>query len=104
MATVSVVSQRVGGGGRETVADVTMDSSYPTGGEVFTADQVKMHRVDYGTASVRAGTSASANCASAFVSPTASGFNLKTFLANPAEMSNGGDLATVTIRCILYGA
>ena len=102
MATVSVVSQRIGGGSKETVADVTMDSSYPTGGEVFTADQVAMHKVEYGVASIKA-VSGTVNISSAYVEPTTAGFDVISYNEAPAETTNTNSLASVVIRCTLYG-
>jgi len=103
MATATVISQRIGGGSKETVVDIAMDSSYPTGGEVFTAAQVSMSKIHYGIASPKAGVDTSATLASASILPTTAGFNVKTWLADPAEMTNTGSLATVTLRCTLYG-
>jgi hypothetical protein len=103
MATVSVVSQRnSGGGSKETVADVTMDSSYPTGGEVFTAADVKMHKIEYGIASLKAVTG-SVNISSAYVEPTTAGFDVKSYNETPAETTNTNSLNNVVIRCTLYG-
>lgn len=103
MATVSIVSQRnSGGGSKETVADVTMDSSYPTGGEVFTADQVKMHKIEYGIASIKTVTG-TVNISSAYVEPTTAGFDVKSYNETPAETTNTNSLNNVVIRVTLYG-
>jgi len=102
MASISIVSQRVGGGSKETVADVTLDSSYPSSGEVFTADDVDMQSIEYGHAQIQS-VSASTNFTSAYVAPSATGFNLWAFNETPAQVTATNSLDANVVRLYLYG-
>lgn len=101
--SVNIVSQIIGAGGKRTVADVTLDDSYPTAGEAVTADQVKMHNVTHGYAQVKT-VSGTRNISSAHIAPQTDGsFKVKCHDETPAEVTSTNSLADCVIRCTVDG-
>lgn len=108
--TVSIVKRNVVGNQREAIADVTFDSSYPTGGESFTPNDVDK---DYTTSSNFHWVGITQNDATLADHRlvTYDQTNKKLFIVTTlssganAEAANASNQAAVTVRVLCrYGA
>jgi hypothetical protein len=90
---------------RITVSDVAFDSSYPTGGEIITAANLRLSRVEWANAEIQTTATTTVNAASAGYIPgngtTTSA--LQVFDETPAEVANAADLAGLVVRVTAYG-
>lgn len=89
------------GAQKRTVTDCTFDSSYVTGGEVWTAANLGLNSVDTAHVGGLQATGAGVNVASAQVDLSA-----KTILLSdetPAQVANAADVSTTVVRVIAYG-
>ena len=108
MATVSQVGdlpQYIDGARRKTVTDVAFDSSYPTGGEVITAANLRLDRVDHAIAQIQSAATTTVNAVSAGYTPgngTTTSV-LKVYDETPAEVANAADLSGLTVRVTAWG-
>lgn len=108
MATFAQVGARpytVVGAEKQTTTDVSFDSSYPTGGEVVTAANLRLGVVDRATATIQSAATTTVNAASAGYTPgngTTTSL-LAVYDETPAEVSNGADLAGLVVRVVAYG-
>lgn len=105
--TVKTVSTaKVSGSDRETETDVTFDNSYPTGGEVVTAEQSGLTRVTSGYCQLLNGTEAEATpVTSAVLLPQEDG-SAKVKLLNgktSKELANEADASKVVVRVFARG-
>lgn len=94
------VDSNVFGSRRVTVTDVTLDSSYPTGGEAITAAQLGLSTVLFAFCNVKA-VSGTVNVANAYYDSANS--KIKVYDETPAEVANAASLASVVIRVMAYG-
>lgn len=102
MATTAKVFRNGAGLGnkRISVYDVTMDSSYPTGGESITASDLGLRRVDFAICTVKA-VSGTVNVAQAHYIPSTG--KLKVYDETPGEVANAADLSNVVIQVVAIG-
>jgi methylphosphotriester-DNA--protein-cysteine methyltransferase len=95
----------VEGARKRSVSDVSFDSSYPTGGEIITAANLRLQRVDHAIAQIQTTATTTVNATSAGYIPgdgtTTSA--LKVFDETPAEVANAADLAGLVVRVTAYG-
>jgi hypothetical protein len=98
---------RIAGSGGQllsvTVTDVTMDASYPTGGEAITAADLGLSGVVAILSAQIKTTAAAGNAVDAvvdFTSPTAGVVKLN---AAAAEVGNGSNVATLVVRVVAIG-
>lgn len=101
-ATVSIVSDpaRVEGDHRVTCANVTLDSSYPTGGESVTPAQLGLEAVDYAIVNVKS-VGGTVNVANASYDAATS--KIKVHDETPAEVANTSDLSTLVVQIVAFG-
>jgi hypothetical protein len=104
--TVSVVKKNVVGNQREVIADVTFDSSYPTGGEAFIPNDVDKSVPTTQVFHFVAITGNDATTAdNRLTSYDHTNQKLKLFTAATTEATNASDQSAVTIRVLgRYGA
>jgi hypothetical protein len=108
LATVAQVGDLpyyVDGARKRSVSDVSLDSSYPTGGEVITAADLRLTRVDHAIAQIQTTATTTVNAASAGYVPgngTTTSV-LKVFDETPAEVTNAQDLAGLVVRVTAWG-
>ena len=89
------------GTNRRTVTDITMDSSYLSGGEPVTANNLRLGRVVYATAQIQSTSGGAVNVASAGYDPATA--LLHVYDETPAEVASAADIATTVIRVEAYG-
>jgi len=82
------------------VATVTMDSTYPTGGEPLTAKELGLRYVNSAVATVSA-VGGTVNVAQASYDKTNE--KLKLFDETPAEVANAADVSGIKLQVIAYG-
>ena len=84
----------------KTVTDVTFDSSYPTGGEAFTASDLGLNVVEDAEVEVKS-VAGTVNVANVFADLTNS--KLIVWDETPAQVSNASDLTDVVVRVTAHG-
>lgn len=99
-ASVTSIDKTVVGNKRQSVAEVTFDSSYPTGGESVTAAQLGLSKVDYALCNIIA-VGGTVDVAEAFYDKANS--KIKVFDQTPAEVANTADLSTLSVRIVAWG-
>jgi hypothetical protein len=89
---------------RKTVTDVTLDSSYPTGGETVTATQLGLAIIEDAVADVKT-VSGTVNIANVFcnISSTGASLLLVVYDETPAEVTDTASLASVVVRVTAWG-
>lgn len=94
----------VSGTQRRTVTNVTMDSSYLSGGETVTAAQLGLSSVDYGICSIKS-VGGTINVAEAFLECKADPATnlLHLYDETPAEVSSTSDVSGVVVQVVAYG-
>ena len=105
VAQVGALPYYVLGHQKQTVTDVSMDSSYPPGGEVITAANLRLGVVDRATAQIQSAATTTVNAVSAGYTPgngTTTSL-LAVYDETPAEVANGADLAGLVVRVTAYG-
>lgn len=102
MATVAHVAgtPTVMGNKRMRVVDVTLDSSYPTGGESITATDLRLRKVQFAICNVKA-VSGTVNIANAYYDYANQ--KLKIYDETPAEVANAADLSSCVIQVVAFG-
>ena len=85
---------------RKTVTDVTFDSSYPTGGEAFTASDLGLNVVDSASVEVKS-VAGTVNVANVFADLANS--KLIAYDETPAQVANAADLTDVVVRVTAHG-
>tara|TARA_Y100000385_G_C13007929_1_gene600314 strand:+ start:347 stop:706 length:360 start_codon:yes stop_codon:yes gene_type:complete len=93
------------------IVEVTFDSSYATGGESFTADDIGLDKIEFvviGNVEDASGTDVAffalydySNSKIKVYNGDAS--NTSTDLSSTIEVANAGDLSNVTARIMVYG-
>lgn len=96
----SKIAQYSDGPYTKAVYDVTFDSSYPTGGEAFTAANFGLNNVVYGTADVKS-VGGTVNVANVYVDRA--NLKLKVYDETPAEAANTSDLSTLVVQVQVVG-
>ena len=86
---------------KRTVTDVTFDSSYPTGGEAVTADNLGLRVIDTASCNDVTATGGLVNVANATFDLTNS--KILLFDETPAEVANAADVATAVVRVEAWG-
>lgn len=99
-ASVTVNEKTVLGNQRVTFSTVTLDSSYPTGGESVTAAQLGLSSVKAALVNITA-VNGTVNVANAFYDVANS--KVKVFDETPAEVANTTDLSGTTIVIVAFG-
>lgn len=104
MATATRVTRRgvpfiTIGGQKETVTDVALDSSYPSGGEVITASDLGLNVVESASSELKTTATTTVNIANAHYDEVNS--KLQVFDETPAEVT--GDLAGAVVRVTARG-
>jgi hypothetical protein len=89
------------GSQRRTVTDITMDSSYQSGGEPVTANNLRLGRVVYATAQIQSTSGGGVNVSSAGYDPATA--LLHVYDETPAEVASTADISTTVIRVEAYG-
>lgn len=100
-ASVTLDERTVFGNKRVSFATVTMDSSYPTGGESVTAAQLGLSSVHRCDAQVAVATGGGVNVANANYSVTTN--KVLLYDETPAEVANAADVSTTVVKLIAYG-
>ena len=104
MATISlteVPATTVFGNKRVSVAEVTLDSSYPTGGESITATQLGLKSVDFAITTVKSATGAGVNVATAYYDNSTS--KVLVYDETPAQAASEADLSNVVVQIVAFG-
>lgn len=86
---------RIVGSQKETITDVTFDSSYPTGGEAITPADLSLNRIDSATCEIKT-VGGTVNVANAHYDEVNS--KIVVYDETPAEVGNGNSLATLVVR------
>lgn len=94
------VDSNVFGSRRVTVTDVTLDSSYPTGGEAITAAQLGLNTVLFAICNVKA-VGGTVNVANAYYD--SANAKIKVYDETPAEAANAADLSSLVVRVLAFG-
>lgn len=94
------VDSNVFGSRRVTVTDITLDSSYPTGGEAVTAANLGLSTVLFAICNVKA-VSGTVNIANAYYDQANS--KLKIYDETPGEVANAADLSSNVVRVLAFG-
>jgi len=81
-------------------ATVTMDSSYPTGGEPLTARELGLRYVNYALCTISA-VGGTVNVVQAHYDKENS--KLKLFDETPAEVANAADVSNIKVQVIAFG-
>lgn len=89
------------GNAKRTVTDVTLDSSYLSGGEPVTAANLGLTSVNWAEAQINLAATTTVNAASAGYDE-ATGL-LHVYDETPAEVASTADLAGLKVRVIAYG-
>ena len=102
MATVKVVKRKKIHDGFQNIVDITMDSSYPTGGEEITANQLGLSVIDFVLPSPAAGYVFEFDHANKKLMAYQTDCDL---VANGAlvEVTDKTDLSEVTVRVLAIG-
>ncbi len=97
---------RIEGAQKKTVTNVAFDTAYPTGGEVLTAANLRLNKVDYAEATIYSVATTSVNAAQVAVTPASTGtsVNVLVFDETPAEVANDADLAGLVAQVVAYGS
>ncbi len=85
---------------RQTVTDVTFDSSYPTGGEPVAASDLGLTNVLFAFCNVKT-IGGTVNVANAIYDEVND--KIKIYDETPAEAANTADLSTLVIRVLAFG-
>lgn len=85
---------------KQTVSDVTLDNSYPTGGEALTAADLRLNTVSYATCHV-VGVGGTVNVANAYYDQPNS--KLVVIDETPGEVANAADMSTTVVRVRAVG-
>jgi hypothetical protein len=88
------------GNKKHVVADVTFDSSYPTGGEALTAANLGMTKIDYAECNVKA-VGGTVNVANVYYDRANS--KIQVFDETPAEVTDTATLATLVVQVKAVG-
>jgi hypothetical protein len=81
------------------VVDITLDNSYPTGGEAITAAQLQLSTIDFLGAEIKAPVAGDK-----FVSfDPANSKIVVQVMSTAAEAANASDQSTVTVRVLAFG-
>lgn len=100
-ASVTINSGPISVGSQfRTVATVTLDSSYPTGGETVTPAQFGLRSVESASCDIVA-VAGTVNVANATYDRTNS--KIKVFDETPAEVANGASLENVKVQVTAFG-
>ena len=99
-ASVTVNEKTVLGNQRVSFSTVTLDSTYPTGGESVTASQLGLSSVKAAFVNITA-VNGTVNVANAFYDVANS--KVKAFDETPAEVANGTDLSGTTVVVVAFG-
>ncbi len=96
---------RIEGAQKKTVTNIAFDTAYPTGGEILTAANLGLNRVDYAEATVYSVATTSVNAAQVSFVPSATtgGGALFVFDETPAEIANDADIAGLVAQVVAYG-
>lgn len=90
------------GNKKVTCTEVTLDSSYPTGGEPLTASDLGLRVVDFAITTVKSATGGGQNVANAYYDvPTA---KLLVYDETPAEAGNTNDLSALVVQVVAFGS
>jgi hypothetical protein len=98
---VGDLAYRIRGNQRSTLTDITLDNSYPTGGEAITPSDLGLNYVETADAHIKSATGAGVNVASAFYDESTA--KLLVYDETPAQVANAADLSTVVVRVRAYG-
>ena len=91
---------RVPGAERRTVTEVTLDNSYPTGGESLTAKELGLRTVDFAICTVSA-VGGTINVTQAHYDVSTS--KVKLFDETPAEVANAADVSGIKLQVVAFG-
>jgi hypothetical protein len=94
--TTGGVPYRIVGNKKETVTDVTFDSSYPTGGEAVTASDLGLSNLEEVVDLQVKTVGGTVNVANIFFDEVNS--KLKVYDETPAEVADTATLATLVVR------
>ena len=94
-------SSTVFGNKRVSVAEVTFDNSYPTGGEALTATDLGLTSVDFAITTVVSATGAGVNVANAFYEVDSD--VVLVYDETPAQVANASDLSNVVVQVVAFG-
>lgn len=102
MAVSVSIDQRPRAVGSEmrTIATVTMDNSYPTGGESVPAKELGLRYVNVAQATVSA-VGGTVNVAQATYDKSTE--KLKLFDETPAEVANASDVSAIKVQLVAFG-
>lgn len=92
---------RVVGAQRKTVTDVSMDTSYLSGGEPVTAGNLGLNTVDTATATIQTAATTTVNAASASYDEAAA--LLHVWDETPAEVASTANLSGLVVRVVAHG-
>ena len=98
--TIAGLPYRTDGTRKRTVTNVTLDTSYPTGGESVTASDLGLNKVEEARVDIIA-VGGTVNVANAFYDLTNN--KVKVFDETPAEVANAADLSGVQVRITAWG-
>lgn len=90
---------------RKTVTNVTMDSSYLSGGETVNATSLGLSSLDNATCQIKSTSGGGVNVASAFLECTADPTANKLHLwdETPAEVASTSDVSTTVVQVTAFG-
>lgn len=92
------------GNRKETITDVTFDSSYLTGGEAWAAADLGLNYVEYGQAKIKTPGNATDTLAnSEFVRTNGQGGFIKLWDAVPAQITSADDVSACVVRVTARG-
>lgn len=104
VAQVGDLPYYIEGNHKHTVRDVTMDSSYLTGGEVVTAADLGLNYIDHADAKITVASNATDTVANAqFVRSSGVTGLLKLYDASPAEITSGDNVSGLVARVHAWG-
>lgn len=89
---------------KKVIRDVTLDSSYPTGGETVNASDLGLNWIDTAWAKIKTpgGTVNQVN-AEAIVASTGASLVVKVYDETPAEVADTSDLSSTVVRVQALG-
>lgn len=91
---------QVEGARRYSVANVTFDSSYPTGGEAITAAQLGLNSVAFAICNVKA-VGGTVNVANVYYNRATA--KLMVFDETPAQVASAADLSSLEVQVVAFG-
>ena len=105
VAQVGALPHYIEGSQKKTVTDVSLDSSYPTGGEQITAANLRLNYIDHAQAQIQEAATTTVNAASASfrVNTGSVSGDLLLYDETPAEVANAADMAGLVVRVTAYG-